>query len=114
MIPGRKEVFASYDIDDDGVESFVFKMIGMMSLEQVFLALYNQRVMGWFKISKKEEIFRNGYINEGWRVEMKDIDYGLVSMDDIKRMITEILYALGYELLFIKYNKILNLKARYA
>lgn len=114
MIPGRKEVFASYDIDDDEVESFVFKMVGMKPLEQVFLALYNQRVMGWFRISKKEEMYRNGYINEGWRVEMKDIEYGLVSMEDIKRMITEMLYALGYELLYIKYNKILNLKARYA
>ena len=113
MIAELKEAYACHDIDDDGIEYFLFKMVDKDTLEKVFLAILNQRVMDKFIIRSKEEIYRTGYINTGFRVELINIDYGIISLDDIKRMITEMMFAAGYELFYIKHNKILNLKAIY-
>lgn len=105
----RKVAFACFDSDDDE-EAFYFKLIDRESLIRVFQALRCQRIMRGFHLSKKEEIYRDGYYNEGWKVVMFDPDYKLISLDDIHRLIEELVFAAGYDLYYIKYNKLINLK----
>jgi len=112
----RDDAFAVHEIDEDSdcIERFSFRLIEKEKVERVFLALFNQRVMKSFSVvASEDEPYRRGYSNYRVTVTMKYIDHKLVSHKNLERMITEMFFAMGYELHFIRWSKFLNLKARY-
>lgn len=110
MIKERdKCAFFCFDSDDDG-DAFYFKRIDREVLIRIFQVLRRQGVMTGFHLTKKEEVYRTGYYNEGWKVLMFSPDYALSSLEDIQRMLEEMAFASGYELLKITYHQFINLK----
>lgn len=112
----REDAFAVHEVDEysEYIERFSFRFIEKEKVERVFLALYNQRVMKSYSVVESEdEPYRRKYTNYRVTVTMKNIDHKLVSHKNLVRMITELFFAMGYELHFIRWSRFLNLKARY-
>ncbi len=103
--------YAAYDIDD-GEEAVYFKKMPSDFISKMMRALLCQRVFRSYEIRKKEEEYRHGFINTGFMVKLTDINAKKVPLPFMKRMMQEIAFAMGYDLRFVSYNKLINLKCR--
>lgn len=105
-----EDSYANYSTEEDGPDAIYFKLISKVDLIKIMRGLLAQKVMEEYKISFKEEDYRTGYVCQGWRVEVKGTDYRFCPIADIVLMIKEMGRALGHNIRFISYNKLINLK----
>lgn len=100
--------YAAYETDEE--EAVYFKIIQAEQISLMMRALLSQHFFYSYEITKKEEMFRNGYITTGFKVLLTDVNHKKVSVPDLKRMMQEMALAMGHELRFISYNNLINLK----
>lgn len=108
---GERDVFATYYVEDDGSdEHFAFKRLDIDALRHIFRALREQRVLRSFRVERLEEPYRQGYCQHGLKVTCTGLDWRLVTMPEVKRMLAEFCTCYGCLLHFVTYNQLLNLK----
>lgn len=108
---GTRDVFATYYVECDGSdEHFAFKRIDIDALRHIFRALCEQRVLRSFRLERLEEPYRQGYCLHGLKVVCNGLDWKLVTLSEVKRMLTEFCTCYGCVLHFVTYNQLLNLK----
>lgn len=100
--------YAAYETDEE--EAVYFKLMQAEQISRMMRALLSQHFFHSYEITKKEEMFRNGYITTGFKVLLTDVNHKKVPISDLKRMMQEMVFAMGHELRFISYNKLINLK----
>ena len=109
-----KVALIAYDVDNDEQhECFCIKLADKQTIVNVFTTLYNQRMFGSCRIIPRKEIYRLGYVNRGWMIRLYNYDHGLVPLADFRQYLKELSLAHGYQIDFIAYNDIINLKAKY-
>lgn len=105
------DVFASYYNDEGDEEWIYFKLLPINIVERFALVLKDQKVLINYKIDKNNEVWRNGYINT--KVRLHIIKRKDLRLSDIKQMLNEMAFALGYKLHWMTVNNLLNLKIDY-
>lgn len=105
------DVFAAYYNDGCGDEWVYFKLLAWEESLRMVHALREMHAIGKYTIDRHEEAWRNGFINTKLRLHIHDRVH--MCFADVKRIICELLFAMGYNLHWIPVTNLLNLKIEY-
>lgn len=108
----RKDVFAAYYCDGGDEEWLYFKMLPSDVVRTLTRALQQMRVFEHYRLQREHEEYRNGYINERFCLLMIGRDEAHLPLPDVKRIVSEMVFAVGYELHWVPVSRIINLKQR--
>lgn len=108
--PLSNDGFAAYYSDGGDEEYLYFKMLPWHTVRYIARALQQMRVFPHFRLERHEEDYRNGYVGEKFCLRMLERDEALMPLADVKRITSEMVEAMGFELHWIPVSRILNMK----
>lgn len=104
------DVFASYHFDGDE-EWIFFKLIPWKVVRNLAKAMKQMRLIDHYTLDQDtEEPQRNGYLTKKVRMLIRERDEGHATVNDLKLIISEMVYASGYELHWLPVNRLLNFR----
>lgn len=105
-----RDVFAAYYHDGEEEEWIYFKLLPWHTVRYIVRAMQQMRIFPHYRLERNREDFRNGYVNEKCCCRMIDRDMEYLPLNDLKRIVSELVESCGFNLHWIPVTKMLNLK----